>query len=182
MKKLILIRHGETEYTRQRRYCGHGDIPLNIKGIEQAKRLRAKLKNIKIDIIYSSDLKRALQTAKIAFPKRIIYKRKGLRENDFGQFSGLTFGEASKIYPRVYRRWMCNPLEAKIPDGENLPNFAKRVEGCFKRIFDRNPKRTVVLVSHGGAIRIMLLKLRHQGWDKFWDITVKTADVNIIRF
>lgn len=181
MKKLILIRHGETDYTEQRRYCGHGDVPLNARGIEQAEYLRAKLKNIKIDTIYSSDLKRALQTAKIAFPKRIIYRRKGLRENDFGRFSGLTYEEAGKTYPRAYSLWMHNPLDAKIPGGENLPNFAKRVEGCFKRIFDRNPKKTVAIVSHGGAIHIILLKLRKQGLDKFWDIAVKTAAVNIVR-
>ena len=67
MEKLILIRHGQTDYTLQRRYCGHEDIPLNDYGIKQVTRLRKRLNNIRIDNVYSSNLKRALETAQILF-------------------------------------------------------------------------------------------------------------------
>jgi len=182
MKKLILIRHGETDYTLQRKYCGHENVALNATGIEQAKYLRSKLKNIKIDMLFSSDLKRAFQTAKIAFPKRIILKRRGLREINFGQFSGLTFEEANKSYPKIYSTWLNNPIKAKIPNGENFSDFAERIERCFKAVLRQNSKKTVVLVSHGGPIRIIILKILQKSLDKFWDIEVNTGAINIINF
>lgn len=182
MKKLILIRHGETDYGLQGKYCGYDDIPLNANGIKQANCLRAKLKKIRIDIVYSSDLKRAYQTAKIIFQNKVIHKRKGLREIDFGQFSGLTFEEANRLYPDVYKIWLNNPANAKIPDGENLHNFAKRVKGSFNKIFKQNMKKTVALVTHGGPIKIVLLKILNQDLDKFWDIQQDLAALNIIEF
>lgn len=182
MKKLFLIRHGETDYTLHRKYCGQKNIPLNANGIKQANYLRTKLKNIKIDKVYSSDLKRAFQTAKIVFQNKIVHKRKALREIDFGKFCGLTFEEASRLYPDVYKTWLSNPANVKIPKGESLTNFAKRVERCFDEIFSQNAKKTVVLVSHGGLIRIILLKILGQGLDKFWKIQQDSAALNIIEF
>ena len=182
MKRLILIRHGETDYTLQRRYCGHENIPLNAKGKKQAKYIGDKLKNAKIDRIYSSDLSRSLETARIAFHNRAIFKIKGLREIDFGQFSGLTFEEASRAYPHVYEAWLSNPANAKIPKGESLSHFARRVMSCFRRIFLQNIGKSVVLISHGGPIRIILLHLLKQGPDTFWDIGQDTAAINTISF
>ena len=182
MKKLILIRHGETDYALQRRYCGHENIPLNARGKEQARLLGAKLKNIRVDRIYSSDLSRTFETAKIAFRKRTIVKRKGLREIDFGRFSGLTFEEASAAYPDAYKAWMESPATAKIPNGESLTDFVKRVEKCFGRISDQNPKRTVALVSHGGTIRIILLRILAKRLDDFWSIEQSVTAVNIINY
>ena len=182
MKKLILIRHGETEYTKTRRYCGHEDIPLNAKGIKQAKRLSGKLKSMRVDRIYSSDLKRALETAKIAFPKKTILKKKRLREIDFGEFSGLTFEEAKRIYPRSYKTWLNDPAKSRIPKGESMSILKNRVEACFKIIFGQNPKKTIALVSHGGPIRIILLKILGQNLDKFWNIKQDTATINVIEF
>ncbi len=182
MKKLILIRHGETDYTLQRRYCGHEDIPLNARGIEQANYLRYKLKNIKVDRVYSSDLKRTFQTAKIIFQNKIIYKRKKLREIDFGVFSGLTFEDVNRLYHDVYKAWLDNPANVKIPEGESLPGFVRRVEKSINEIFNQNMKKTVALVSHGGTIRVILLKMLRQDLDKFWNIQQDSTALNIIGF
>ena len=182
MRKLILIRHGETDYTAQRRYCGHSCTPLNSEGIEQANRLRARLKNIKVDKIYSSDLKRSFQTAKIIFPDRIIYKKKGVREIDFGKFVGFTWEESSRLYPGIYKTWLSNPIDTKIPGGETVLEFAKRVEKCFVNIFKQNSNKALVLVTHGGPIRVILLKILNQGFDQFWNIEQNTTSVNLITF
>lgn len=182
MKRLILIRHCETDYTLQKKYCGHKNISLNAKGIEQANSLLAKLINIKVDSVYSSDLVRAFQTAKIIFSDKIIHKRKALREIDFGQFCSLTFKEANRLYPDAYKTLIKNPQNAKIPKGESMHDFAKRVGRCFDRICKQNPEKTVALVSHGGPIRIILLKIARQGLDKFWDIQQDLAAINIIEF
>lgn len=182
MKKLILIRHGETDYTLQRKYCGHEDILLSANGIQQAKCLGAKLEKIKIDRVYSSDLGRALQTAEIVFPKQSIIRRKGLREIDVGRFSGLTFEEAEKRYPRIYRMWRDNLSSVKIPKGEKVSDFAKRVRKCSQEIFDHNSGKKVAIVSHGGPIRIILLRMLKQDLDKFWRIEQNVAAVNIVEF
>lgn len=182
MKKLILIRHGETEYTKASRYCGQKQTPLNSEGVRQAKRLCRKMKNVKVDRIYSSDLKRAFQTASIAFKNREILKKRCLREIDFGRFFGLTFDEASSRYPGAYKNWISKPQKAKIPGGESVAGFAKRVTRCFKRIFRENPGKTAAIVTHGGVIHVLLLYFRGQGLDKFWSMFIKTTEVNTIRF
>lgn len=180
--RLILIRHGETDYTLQRRYCGHENIPLNANGIGQADRLRDRLKKIKADSVYSSDLKRAFQTARIIFQGKVIHKRTGLREINFGQLSGLTFEESGRLFPDIYKAWLSNPAKARIPEGENLNDFAERVENCISRIFKQNLNKTVALVSHGGTIRIIILKLLKQSLDDFWNIQQDLTALNIIEF
>lgn len=182
MKRLILIRHGETDYTLNRKYCGHEDIPLNAEGIKQAECLLARLKNLKIDRVYSSDLKRAVQTAKIVFRDRVVFRRKALREVDFGSFSGLTFEKTKSMYPGIYKMWMQSPKDVKIPKGESLFNLARRVGKCFERVSNQNQKKTVALVTHGGPIRVILLKLLKLNLDKFWDIEQHVAAINIIDF
>jgi len=182
VKKLILIRHGKTDYTEKQKYCGHENIPLNNSGVEQANRLRVRLKRMKIDTVYASDLSRASQTAEIAFPKRRILKRARLREIDFGQFSGFTFEQVGRMYPDIYKAWLNNPADARIPDGESLAGFAKRINDCFERICKQNPKRAVAIVAHGGPIRIILLSLLKKGLEKFWDIEQHAAAINIAEF
>lgn len=182
MRKLILIRHGETNYTALGKYCGHKDIPLNKKGMVQADRIWLKLKKTKVDKVYSSDLKRTLQTAKIVFKDKEIFKKKDLREIDFGRFCGLTIKETFRLYPKIYKVWLNKPLDVKMPEGESVADFTKRVLRCFRSISNQNLKKTVAIVSHGGPIRIILLNLLKLGIDRFWDIEQDVAAVNIIEF
>lgn len=182
MKRLILVRHGETIYSLQEKCCGQKDAALNVKGVKQAEQLQAKLKNVKVDRVYSSDLKRAYQTAKIIFNNKIIHKRKGLREIDFGQFTGLTYKEISRLYPSIYKTLMDNLAKAKMPKGESIHNFAKRVERSFNKIFEQNAAKTVAIVCHINPIRIIFLKILKQKLDKFWNIRQDVAAVNIIEF
>lgn len=182
MKKLILVRHGETSYTVQGKYCGHEDVPLNEAGKEQARRLRESIKGVAIDTVYSSDLTRCLQTATIVFPDKTITKHKSLREIDFGAFSGHTFKEVEKKYPGIYKTWMEDPANVKIPNGESIQDLTKRVKDAFKEITSGNPGKNVAIVSHGGPLRIMLLGLQKKGPDKFWEIEQYTTALNIVDF
>ncbi len=180
MKKLILVRHGETGFTEQNKYCGHCDAPLSGRGIRQARRLHEKLKKLKVDKVYSSDLLRTMQTAMLTFRNNYVIKNEGLREIDFGRLCGLTFEQAEKGYPDIYKTWMENPKSLKVPGGESVRGFAKRVLATFKDIAKDSAGKTVAIVSHGGPIRIILLKLKKMGLDKFWDIEVKTASVTMV--
>ncbi len=182
MKRLILIRHGETRYTKEWRYCSHESVPLNKKGIAQAKRLCLKVKGLKIDRIYSSDTKRALQTSEIIFRSKKILKSKGLREIDFGRFCGKTIWEVSKRYPGINKIWLSSPIDVKIPGGESIRNFRKRVRGCLKRISTNNRGKAIAIVSHGGVLRMILLDLYKLGIDRFWDIKLNTAAFYKVEF
>ena len=114
--------------------------------------------------------------------KPVIIKKISLREIDFGKFVDLTWEESSILYPDIYKTWLSNPAYTKIPKGESVRNFVKRVEICFTKISNQNSDKTVVVVSHGGPIRIILLKILKLGMDQFWTIEQNTAAINIIEF
>jgi broad specificity phosphatase PhoE len=133
MTKLILIRHGETDYTSQKKYCGVSNPPLNDKGKQQARALGKRLKNFKIDKVYSSDLKRTCQTAEIIFNKKTIEKSSDFQELNFGVLEGLCYKEIMKKYPDSYQKWLNNPLKNAIPEGERSTGLKKK---SYKKIID----------------------------------------------
>ncbi|OGW75189.1 MAG: hypothetical protein A2Z72_03920 [Omnitrophica bacterium RBG_13_46_9] len=182
MKRLILIRHGETDYSVKRRYCGSQDIPLNTRGVRQSHRLKKRLKRSRIDEVYSSDLKRCLETACIVFGNTIVHKRKNLREIDFGLLAGLKYSDLKRKYPGIYKLWSEHPERLKMPGGESLPGFARRVERCFSGIARKNRGKNVAIVAHGGSIRIILLKLLKKDLGKMWEIEQSASALNVIDF
>ena len=124
--RLILIRHGETDYNAEKKYYGFSDPPLNDIGTWQAERLHERLKTEKIDQVYSSDLKRARHTAGIVFKNNEIKIYSDLREMNFGIFEGLQHYEIMEKYSQIYTNWIKNPLNIKIPKGEAFKSFKKR--------------------------------------------------------
>lgn len=179
MTRLILIRHGQTDYNLHNKYCGINNPPLNITGVQQAKKLAHKLKNFKIDKIYSSDLKRAYQTAKIIFKNSSIKKTKKLREMNFGIFEGLKYEEIIKKHSKIYTRWIDNPQNIKIPKGESLNKLNKRVLKNLFCILSRHPEKTIAVVTHEGPIRIILNDMLKQN---FWRIKQNNCALNIIEY
>jgi len=182
MKKLIIIRHGETDYSAAKRYCGFQDVPLNRNGVKQAERLGRRLKKTKVDRVYSSDLLRARETARVAFGGRKINALRCLREINFGSIAGLRYDDLKKKYPGIYRLWAERPELLKMPGGESLARFSARVERCLAGIARKNKGKSVAIVSHGGPIRVILLKLMKKGLDKMWDIEQNAAALNVVSF
>lgn len=178
--KLIIIRHAETRWSRNKRYCGLNDISLSGVGIKQTRELRKRLKEDVIYKVYSSDMQRAIQTAKILFGQRDIERMRDLREMDFGIFEGLTYKEIMKRYPLIYKRWLDNPYIINIPNGENLTAFKKRVVGAFKKISALNKNKTIAVVSHGGAISIFINTILKT--NNFWAYIPKPAGLSIIEY
>lgn len=178
--RIILIRHAETSWNRQKRYCGLNDISLSRAGIKQANELRNRLKKISIHKIFSSDMKRSLQTAKILFGKRGIKKIPGLQEMNFGVFEGLTYKQIIKKYPYEYKRWLDNPYKFSVPEGENLKTFKKRIRAAFKKIIASNKNKTIAVVSHGGAISIFINGLLKA--NDFWAHIPKNATFSVIEY
>lgn len=176
--KLLLIRHGQTHWNAIKRYSGFSDVLLDKIGKLQAKKLHKRLKHVRVDKIYASDRRRAIQTAKIVFKDKEFKKICGLREIHFGIFEGLTYAQVMNKYPVVYKQWLKDPYSINIPKGESLLKFKKRIISVVKKIILKNKNKTVALVCHGGAISVILnhiLKTRN-----FWQKIPKSASLSIV--
>ena len=140
MTTLLFVRHGETDWNAQRRWQGHADVPLNDRGREQARALAESLADERIDVIYTSDLSRARDTAE-AVAARLgvdVVLDADLREIDVGPIEGLTADEAA-----AYEGWHGEPKES----------HAERVLAAVGRIAERHPEGRILVVTHGGSMR-----------------------------
>jgi len=182
MTRLILIRHGETNHNINGTYCGQENPPLNKRGRAQAKKLGKKMNSVVVHKVYSSDLKRAIQTSKLVFKGRRVEKIPRLRELSFGIFGGLKYAQIMKKYPEMYSKWIKNTENYKIPGGESLKCLHKRVKAELKRIISRHRGETIAIVTHGGPIRVVLCDILKLGLGMFWDLEQKNCAVNIIHY
>lgn len=177
---LYLIRHGVTLCNKRKQYCGRLDVPLSIDGKKQAARLHARLRGVHFDAVYTSNLKRAKQTAAIVFKEKKLIVVPDLREINFGIFEGKRYQEIVKKYPEAYEKWVADPFKYEIPRGENLTGFRKRVNTAIKKIAASNRGKTVALVCHGGTISIFLTGLMKSR--KFWEYIPESVGMSIVEF
>lgn len=182
MTSIIIIRHCETSHSLENRYSGFSDPPLNDKGIWQAERLSFRMRDELVDIVYSSDLKRAHETAKIIFKNKIVEKLADFREMNFGIFEGLTHGEIIKKYQKLYKSWIDNPMKVKIPCAEELKQFCLRVRESFSAILSRYQNKSVAIITHGGPIRVILCDALKYNMGMFWKIEQSTGALNILDY
>jgi broad specificity phosphatase PhoE len=142
---LILARHGETDWNRDGIWQGHGDPPLNDLGRQQAAALAERMREVEIDALYSSDLRRAYETAEIlAVAKGFdITSDPALREMDVGSWTGLTAAEIEERFPGM-----------EYHDGESREAFSTRVIAAFQRIASGD-RRRILVVTHGGVVRAL---------------------------
>jgi broad specificity phosphatase PhoE len=146
MTTIFLARHGETEWNRTGRYQGWADPPLNETGLAQARALAEELASTPFDAVYSSDLRRARETAEIvAAPHGVpVVVEPGLREVNVGEWSGLTRAEVEARFPGGER-----------PGGETREQHTARVLAAAERLARAHPGQRVLLVSHGGTMRAL---------------------------
>ncbi len=156
---VYLIRHGETDWNIQKRWQGHTDIPLNTIGKQQSKRLAQRLQQERfhVDVLYSSDLARAYQTAwEIGAALQVpVEMLPPLREIDLGRWSGMTREEIQERYPVEYEL-LKQGQDIPRGGGETLANLKNRVVTTIEAMVAQHPGETLIFVSHGGAIRMML--------------------------
>ena len=154
---LLVIRHGETEWNRQGRFQGHLNSALNAEGLAQAAALGERLAAERFDLLLSSDLGRALQTAS-AIAMRTgheIVVEPRLRERRMGIFQGLTPAEAQARYPGDYARFRSHDPDYVIPGGESLRQLFQRSIACFAELAVRHEGRTLAMVTHGGVLAML---------------------------
>ena len=153
---ILLVRHGQTDWNLARRWQGHIDIPLNATGRRQAQLLALRLVSFPVKAIYTSDLVRASETAKIAAkPLGLVpVPDPALRERNGGRFQSLTFDELQDQYPELWRRVRLE--NATPPEGESLFEVAKRITTAYEAIARRHSGQLVALFSHGGALNLLI--------------------------
>lgn len=159
-KKIILVRHGETDFNKEQVLQGHTDTLLNKTGFDQAIAASKILAKEKIDIIYSSDLKRTYQTAYIISQvvKKEIKTTPLLRERYFGGFEGLKGEEVKKFYPHLSFSWTSglNDSVSRYFKVEEDKSMEERVRKFLNHLKRRHKGEKVILVVHGGIIWTLL--------------------------
>ncbi|MCU0520024.1 MAG: alpha-ribazole phosphatase [Anaerolineae bacterium] len=190
MLRLLLIRHGETDWNASGRYQGQMDIPLNEAGIRQAEILGRRLRNessgrhAPIAALYASDLARARQTAEVvgAACGLASQPEPRLRELSFGEWQGLTYQEIGERDPEALASWNRDRVNGRPPGGESLGAMAARVRGFLDEVCRDYKDGKVALVSHGGTIRIILCVLLGHPLAAYWQFEVDNTAMAEIEF
>lgn len=160
--QILLIRHGATDWNLQGRCQGVTDLDLNEVGVRQAEQIAAALTKERIHAIYSSQLKRAQQTARFfSLHHRLpVVIETDIRELDHGQLEGLTFAEIRENYSQFIQKWRTEPAEIQVPGGERLVDVARRAWNGLNRIAQRHTaEESVVVVSHNFPILGILCRI-----------------------
>lgn len=182
MVKILLIRHGETEWNEGRRYQGQVDIPLSQRGQWQADCLASRLAAIKIEAIYSSDLARARDTAYAIASRHNLELQltTELRELNFGQWEGKTFEQIKTEFPPYAQQWLRDPAQVKIPGGESFTQLLDRSLNWVKMAIQQHPDQTLALVAHGGTLRVMLCGLLGLPLERMWVLRMDNASLSMV--
>jgi len=179
--RIFLVRHGQTSWTADGRYQGATDIPLDEQGIRQAKAVARALRSESPDRIYTSTLKRARETgrwiARAAKLRPIADRR--LNEIHFGEWEGMSFKRMAQAQDPVFRKWREGKLR-RAPGGESIDSLARRVGQFFKAITKRDTRETLVVVSHSGPIKMILLKALKAECSSIWSFRIEPASLSLI--
>lgn len=179
---IYIVRHGQTEWNLLGKTQGHGNSDLTEKGVEQAKLLADNMIKYPIDYIYSSDLGRAYDTAKIIGDKLNleVEKTEALREMGFGTWEGRVIKDIIEENPALYRQWRDEPHLAKIPQAESLEQIKERTDKFVAEINEKHDGKHIVLVTHSLSARIMLLSFLDSNVKNIYRINQSNTALNIV--
>jgi len=181
---LILIRHGETEWNKLKLCQGISDINLTEYGIKQASHLARSLKNSRIDSVYSSNLKRAYQTALLIAREHAVEVEivDDLREMDQGDFEGKPFEKLKETHSHILQSWRDDPANYRLPNGETLQEVQDRAFSAISKIYSKNPDKTVLIVTHNFTIITLLCKFEGKSLNDFYNYKIKETSKHLISF
>lgn len=183
MTRIILVRHGQTEWNRVERFRGHADVPLNETGLAQAEATGRRLAaGSKAAAVYSSPLSRSVSTAEaIARHSGLpLQVHPGLTDIDYGEWQGLSPDEVRQRWPEMLDTWYKAPGAARIPGGETLDELRLRVMGAVNRLITRHAGGSIVLVGHTVVNRIILLGVLELDNSRFWRLRQDTCAINVM--
>ncbi len=181
--RLILVRHGETMYNAQRRFTGQSDVPLNSLGERQAVVLGECLATEHLDVIVTSDLERTRVTAgAIARNHRLpIQEDIDLRELAFGEWEGYTYDEVLAKDANLAALWRVDPSKYAPPGGETVAQLRDRCARALNRWQTQYPEASVLWVTHGGLIGVLLCHVLGIDLKRRWQFRHDNASISEIR-
>lgn len=188
MTDILLIRHGETAWNAERRLQGHLDIALNEVGHRQAALLAIALKNELVEVVISSDLQRAYETARplvqSAGVEWIIDA--SLRERCFGAFEGLRYDEIDTHFPQAHAAWQAREIDARYPAGvhqaETLREFSQRAVASVLSHAQRHASKKIAIITHGGVLDCLYRFSTGMALEKKRSVDIANASVNRFRW
>jgi broad specificity phosphatase PhoE len=182
--RLFVVRHGETQWSRERRFAGSRDIPLTDAGRLQCEAVAQALTGEPITAVSASPLERSRTSAEvIAKPHRLaVTIEDAFREMAFGAWEGMTREEAQASTPDLYALWRDAPDRAVPPGGEPVAAVAARVASGIGELRARHPGDAVVLVTHAIVIRLIVLAALGLGLDRLWSLDASTAGITEVEY
>lgn len=180
--RLLLVRHGETEWNVARRFQGQRDSPLTERGRWQVMRLADRLRDLPLAAVYSSDLERTLATARaVAAAHGLpVELAPAFREASFGDYEGRTYAELVERFGEPVTRWAADPLDLAPPGGETVRELQTRVAGLLRELVARHPGQTVALIGHGGSVRAAVMEVLGMDLRRFRGLRMDNASLTVI--
>lgn len=184
MVKLLLIRHGQTEWNITGRYQGQSDVELSEDGKEQARQLAKNFAYGNVDAVYSSPLKRAMFTAKAVADKfgLEVIPEESFKEINFGDWEGCHYTEIQDRWPEEFNLLFNGADVLQIPGGESFPELQKRAMKKIHELVEKHEGKTIAIVAHGAIIRAILTAVLGMPVKNVWKIRQDNTAVNLVRY
>jgi len=181
MKKIFLIRHGESEFNAKKIVQGHIDTDLTPAGIVQSRLAGEYLKEFNIKKVISSDLRRAYKTATIISDilNLSVEKDKRIREMSFGEWEGKSYEHIFKTDYDKFNNWLKNPVACPLPSQEEITNFEKRLKSFYKYLLTLK-ENTILVVGHGGSIQGLLCIACQMSMENLWSLKHSNTGISLI--
>ena len=183
--RIILVRHGESEWNRLGIYQGQEDAPLSELGLRQADALANRLQHETIDTIYTSPLQRARKTAEAIarfHPHVPFVQDEALMEIHHGVWQGLLATEVRERYPEMLEEWRRFPTRCQMPGGESFSNILKRTLNFRERVCDVPADGTILFSTHDVVIKILIADVLGMPMDRINHIWVTNASISVVEY
>ncbi len=188
MTRIILVRHGQTAWNvgtgSGERFRGRIDLPLDDAGLTQARALAQCLADHPIVAVYSSPLKRAMETARptaqqLGLP---VQPLPGIMDINYGDWQGLSRPEVATAYPDLYQHWLETPHRVKFPNGESLRQVRLRGMAALKEIVARHEEQVILLVAHQVVNKVLVCAMLGLDNSHFWRVQQDNACINVFDY
>ncbi len=182
MKKIFLIRHGQSEWNKLYKIQGQQDTMLTDLGRKQAVRIGSRLINENVDIIFTSDLARAFDTANIisGIINKPLVVSQDIREINFGKWEGLTLQNIKEMYRDEYSLWLKEPDRLEIEGAETLKKLEARIMNWINNIIMESRENNIAIVSHSATLKTIILGLLGIDISHYKNITLHNVSLSIV--
>ncbi len=181
--KLVLVRHGETDWNKAGKFQGHYDIPLNHRGLAQARQTASAVVNWKHRAIYSSPLSRTMQVAEeiSRLGGQPIVPIAALKELDLGDLEGVTGQEMRQYWPDIYHAWRADPSTVTMPNGESISQLQQRAWQALEPLETAHEADdAMIVVSHNFAIRAIISKVVGIPLSNFHCMSLSLSSISVV--